>query len=389
MFDRIVGFSLRNRAAVLFFTLVVASWGWRLASAASPSRRSPIRPTRRSTSSPSSRASRPRRSSARSGCRSSARSTARRAWRGCATCRCSACRSSRSPSTTASTRCSRAPQVLERLRDAELPEGVTPELGPLATPIGEIYRYTLSGAGGDPMQLRTLQDWVVRPRAAARRRRRRRRQLRRPGARDPRAARSPAALAAFGLTLADLEQALRAGVASTPAAACSSAAPSSSSSAARACSSRLDDIAHRCASPRRDGTPVLRARRRRRSPRAGRRARASSAAGSNYDTVEGIVLMRRGENPSRRARARCARRSSELNGRLAADGRRRSTPFYDRTELVDTTLQTVGHNLLEGARPGHARALRLPARPARRAHRRGADPALAALGVHLPAGCAA
>src|SRR5262249_40675444 len=55
-------------------------------------------------------------------------------------------------------------QVLERLRDADLPNGVTPELGPLATPIGEIYRYTLTGAGGDPMQLRTLEDWVVRPR---------------------------------------------------------------------------------------------------------------------------------------------------------------------------------------------------------------------------------
>src|SRR6476620_6974550 len=48
-------------------------------------------------------------------------------------------------------------QVLERLRDAELPEGVTPELGPLATPIGEIYRYSLKGAKGDPMKLRTLQ----------------------------------------------------------------------------------------------------------------------------------------------------------------------------------------------------------------------------------------
>lgn len=36
-------------------------------------------------------------------------------------------------------------QVLERLRNAELPEGVISELGPLATPIGEIYRYTLSG----------------------------------------------------------------------------------------------------------------------------------------------------------------------------------------------------------------------------------------------------
>src|SRR5690349_24422572 len=47
-------------------------------------------------------------------------------------------------------------QVLERLRSVELPEGVIPQLGPFATPIGEVYRYTLEGAGGDPRQLRTL-----------------------------------------------------------------------------------------------------------------------------------------------------------------------------------------------------------------------------------------
>src|SRR5215468_2305154 len=55
-------------------------------------------------------------------------------------------------------------QTIERLRSAELPEGVTAELGPLATPIGEVYRYSLVGAGGDPMKLRSLQEWVVRPR---------------------------------------------------------------------------------------------------------------------------------------------------------------------------------------------------------------------------------
>src|SRR5262249_2684154 len=51
-------------------------------------------------------------------------------------------------------------QVLERLRDVDLPMGVSPELGPLATPIGEIYRYRM---GGDrsPTEMRTLQDWVV------------------------------------------------------------------------------------------------------------------------------------------------------------------------------------------------------------------------------------
>src|SRR6185436_1459521 len=54
-------------------------------------------------------------------------------------------------------------QVSERIADAELPEGVKPGLGPLATPIGEVYRYTLDGKGSDPMTLRTLQDWTVRP----------------------------------------------------------------------------------------------------------------------------------------------------------------------------------------------------------------------------------
>ena len=54
-------------------------------------------------------------------------------------------------------------QTLERLGQAELPEGIQPSLGPLATPIGEVYRYTLDGAAADPMTLRTLRDWTVRP----------------------------------------------------------------------------------------------------------------------------------------------------------------------------------------------------------------------------------
>src|SRR5438128_9762278 len=52
-------------------------------------------------------------------------------------------------------------QVLERLRDVDLPAGVAPELGPLATPIGEIYRYRIKGDNLSPTDLRTLQDWVV------------------------------------------------------------------------------------------------------------------------------------------------------------------------------------------------------------------------------------
>ncbi|HYZ85742.1 MAG TPA: efflux RND transporter permease subunit, partial [Bryobacteraceae bacterium] len=54
--------------------------------------------------------------------------------------------------------------VLQKLRDADLPNGVTPTLGPLSTPIGELYRYTVQGGGLDSMKLRELQDWVISPR---------------------------------------------------------------------------------------------------------------------------------------------------------------------------------------------------------------------------------
>src|SRR3954468_10101074 len=55
--------------------------------------------------------------------------------------------------------------VLEKLRDADLPEGATPSLGPLSTPIGELYRYTLTAPPSfDQIQLRELQDWVITPR---------------------------------------------------------------------------------------------------------------------------------------------------------------------------------------------------------------------------------
>src|SRR6266513_2835558 len=52
-------------------------------------------------------------------------------------------------------------QVLERLQGVDLPGGVQPELAPLSTAIGEIYRYRLRGDGLSPTELRGIQDWVV------------------------------------------------------------------------------------------------------------------------------------------------------------------------------------------------------------------------------------
>jgi len=60
--------------------------------------------------------------------------------------------------------------VLERLIEAKekLPEGVEPALGPISSGLGEIYQYTLERPNGkeatdDLMELRTVQDWIVRP----------------------------------------------------------------------------------------------------------------------------------------------------------------------------------------------------------------------------------
>src|SRR5438477_7174695 len=52
-------------------------------------------------------------------------------------------------------------QVLERLQGVDLPSGVQPELAPLSTAIGEIYRYRVRGDGLPPADLRAIQDWVV------------------------------------------------------------------------------------------------------------------------------------------------------------------------------------------------------------------------------------
>src|SRR6184192_2960891 len=53
--------------------------------------------------------------------------------------------------------------VLEKLRDAAIPDGVEPTLGPLSTPMGELYRYTLQSENPDPVRLRELEDWVIEP----------------------------------------------------------------------------------------------------------------------------------------------------------------------------------------------------------------------------------
>src|SRR5262245_9158055 len=341
MLDRLVSFSLRNRAAVVAFTLIVAVWGWvsfrTLTIEAFPDPTDtqvnvitvfpgqPAEEVERQIGLPVERAL--------------------NGTPGLATLRNLSLFGLSSVTLTFNDGVDgqwARQQVLERLRDAELPEGVTPELGPFATPIGEVYRYTLRGAKGDPMELRTLQDWVVRPAL-----------MRVNGVagvvsygglvRDIHVMPDPLRLAGYGLTLADLEQAIKAGSVNASGGVLERGAEQFVIRSQGLFQS-LDDLrAVRVATN--DGTPVLlkdvATVEEGWAPRQGVVSR-----GTDYDTVEGIVLMRRGENPSavlERLRAAV----EQVNARLA-DDQAWIDPFYDRTDLVGTTLHTVGHNLLEG-----------------------------------------
>ena len=52
-------------------------------------------------------------------------------------------------------------QVYNMINDADLPDGVRPEVQPLSGPTGEIFRYTLSSNQRNIRELKTLQDWVI------------------------------------------------------------------------------------------------------------------------------------------------------------------------------------------------------------------------------------
>ncbi len=52
-------------------------------------------------------------------------------------------------------------QVFERIADLSLPNGVTPSVAPLFSPSGLIYRYVLQSPDRSPMELKTIEDWIV------------------------------------------------------------------------------------------------------------------------------------------------------------------------------------------------------------------------------------
>ncbi len=235
-------------------------------------------------------------------------------------------------------------QVVERMAGAELPEGVTPSLGPMATPIGEIYRYTLDGGRNtDPMTLRTLQEWVVRPRL-----------LQAPGVadvvsygglvREIHVQPDPARMSDLGVGLNDVFEALRKASVNATGGYVERGAEMFVIRSIGIFRSIQDLEGVRVGFHQgvpvavRDVAQVSEGY----APRQGIVTREK-----NEDAVEGIVLMRRGENPTIVLDG-LRERINELNTRgLPGDVKVRA--YYDRTDLVNTTIKTVFKNLAEGA----------------------------------------
>lgn len=243
-------------------------------------------------------------------------------------------------------------QISERLQAvrSELPTGIEPTLGPVATGLGEITMYTVEAtaqartADGQPWSLadlRSLQDWVIRP------------QLRTVEGvtevntvggrvRQIHVTPDPQQLAAYGLGLSDVVDALQRDNANVGA-----------GFIERAGTQILVRIPGQIRDPAdlaqivvrwHAGVPI----------RIGQVAqvveghelRTGGATEDGREVVLGTVFMRMGEN-SRTVARRTAARLAEINASLPAGVLARTV--YDRTELVDRTIATVRTNLTEGA----------------------------------------
>ena len=242
--------------------------------------------------------------------------------------------------------------VSERLSGvrADLPAGLEPKLGPISTGLGEIFMYTVEAKEGarkpdgskwSAEDLRTLQDWVIRP------------QLRNvPGVtevntiggyeRQYHVTPWPNRLTAYGLTMTDVINALQKSNANVGAGYIERYGEQKLVRVVGQANG-LEDlknivIENRSGVPIRVGdvADVL----------MGEERRTGAATQNGQETVLGTVFMLIGEN-SRNVSLAVAKKLEEANRALPKGVA--AVPIYDRTSLVERTIATVETNLLEGA----------------------------------------
>ena len=243
-------------------------------------------------------------------------------------------------------------QISERLLSVrnELPPGVEPKLGPIASGLGEVFTYAIK-AGPDARRadgneynaedLRTIQDWIIRPQL-----------VKVPGiteinsvggfAREYQVAPNPGKLLAYKVTIEDLIRALErnnqnagAGYIERNGEQWLIRSPGQLEN--------LYDIGQ-VVIAKRDDAPVR--IKDVAEVRYGKELRTGAATMDGQETVLGTAFMLLGENSRTVAKA-VAEKLVEVNRSLPEGVVAKAV--YNRTELVDKTIVTVKNNLLEGA----------------------------------------
>src|SRR5580700_2310759 len=233
-------------------------------------------------------------------------------------------------------------RLTERINHAVLPAGAAPSLDPVSGPGGEIYRYTLESDTKNLQQLSEIQRWIVIPAMKSV-----------PGVVDDtnfggftteyQLDLDPAQLQHYGLGITDVINAIN----------------NNNTNAGGGRVSRGDQsyvirgvgLIHNLEEmgsivvTQINGAPVL-VRDLGRTTLSHQEREGILGKNGNSDTIEGIVLMLKYQNPSETLRGIHAK-VDELNRGLASDGVK-IVPYIDRDNLVRATVHKVGRTILEG-----------------------------------------
>jgi heavy metal efflux system protein len=233
-------------------------------------------------------------------------------------------------------------EVFNRMNGLTLPDNVNPSVSPMSSPSGLIYRYVLQSSDRSPMELKTFEDWVIEPQYKSV-----------PGVADDsgfgggtmqyQVLFDPVRIAAVGLTVTQIQASLAANN--------SNAGGGFYSQGGQFYYVRgigrlktLEDIGNVVLAVN-NGTPIL-------VKDVGRVVIGIAPRLGEFgyekqnDAVEGVILLRTGEK-TQDVLKQVEDKTNELNnGILPYDVK--VLPFYDRSDLITLTTQTVERNLLQG-----------------------------------------
>src|SRR5215211_5729820 len=236
-------------------------------------------------------------------------------------------------------------QVTQRMQDAagSLPAGFQPSLGPPATPMGEVFQYLLESKSMSLMELKTLQEYTVKPLLRTI-----------PGVAEVNSwggmvqqfhvHADPVKLSGYGLTLRDMETALESNNGNFGAGYIEDKGERFTVRGLGLLRTG-DDIGNVVISTRSGGTPIyirdVAVVEAGPMPREGAVSRDAQG-----ETLSGMIVMLKGAN-GKEVVNRVEARLKEIQPVLPAGVTIRA--FYNQGEVVDRTTSTVFLNLFEGA----------------------------------------